>query len=130
MGFCSSCREIAGNCDYRTGRMVALALPTVITWGKARFSMEELREMAGGGVPHVKGDLHDAFLRFAKQAFRLIHPQIDVIARRRHARSTLEQATKMKLAQPGLSRQTVEVELLGNVFGHPVGDLAKLVTGQ
>jgi len=43
-------------------------LPTIIAWGKARFSAEELREMAGIGVADVEGDFHHAPLRLAQQA--------------------------------------------------------------
>jgi hypothetical protein len=38
--------------------------------------------MAGIGVAHVKGNVHHAFLRFAEQSFRLIHPQRDMVAGR------------------------------------------------
>jgi hypothetical protein len=55
-------------------------LPTVIAWGKARFPTEELREMAGIGVAHVKGNLHHALFRFAEQSSRFIHPQRDLVA--------------------------------------------------
>src|SRR5437867_11239086 len=110
---CSTCREIAGKAQES-------ALPPVIAWGEAGFAAEELREMAGIGVADVKRDVHDALIRFAEQAFCLIHPQIDVIARRRRARGALEQAIKVKLAQPNLSRQPIKVELFGEVFGHPV----------
>jgi hypothetical protein len=81
-----------------------LTLPTVVARGKAGFSAEELCEMAGVCVANIKGNIHNALLRFAKQSSRDIHAQINLIARRRNARGTLEQALKVKLAQPRLSR--------------------------
>jgi len=48
----------------------------------AGFSAEELCEMARVCVVNVKGNIHNAFLRFAKQLSRDIHPQINVIPQR------------------------------------------------
>ena len=101
----------------------ASMLPTVVAWGQAGFSAEELCEMAGIGIAYFKGNLHYALLRFAQQSSREVDAQIDVIARRRHAQGALEQAIKMKLAQSRLRRQPIKTEVFGDVFGHPVGDL-------
>ena len=43
-----------------------LALPTVIARGKACLSAEELCEMAGICVAHLKSNIDNALLRFAK----------------------------------------------------------------
>jgi hypothetical protein len=65
---------------WRESEMVwGLTLLTILARGKAGFSAEELREMAGIGVAHLKGNLHNALLRLAQQSSRDIHPQIDVI---------------------------------------------------
>jgi hypothetical protein len=57
-------------------------LPTVVAWGAAGFSAEELREMAGVGVADFEGDIYHAHLRLAQPPPRFIHPQVDVVARR------------------------------------------------
>ena len=105
-------------------------LSAVIARGQACFPAEELREMAGIGVAHVQRDFHHAPLRLAEPAARLVHPQTDVVMRRRHAQRAFEQAVEVKLAQAGLRRQPVQVKLLGDVFRHPVRDLPQLVAGQ
>ena len=104
----------------------ASTLPAVIAWGKAGFPAEELREMAGIRVADFKSDSDDALFRFAQQLSRRIQPQIDVVARRGYAHGILEQAMKMKLAQPRLSRQLFKVEVFGGVPGYPSGYLSKL----
>ena len=111
-------------------RVAASTLPTVIAWGEARFPAEKMREVAGSGVAHVEGNIHHALLRFPKQSSREIHPQIDVILRRRHPCGTLEKAVEVKLAQPELRGQLIQIEFIRNVFGHPVGDLSHLEAGQ
>ena len=40
----------------------------------------------------------------------------------------LKQAMKVKLAQACLGRQPIEIEIFGDVFGHPVRYLSKLIT--
>src|SRR5436190_20907228 len=52
-------------------------LLTVIARGESSFFTEELRKMAGIGVAHVEGGFHHALLRFAEQAFRLVHVPTD-----------------------------------------------------
>src|SRR5439155_8081145 len=103
---------------------------TIIARGEACFSSEQLREMAGIAVAHVERHINDALLCFTEASARSIHPQVDVILRRRHACRTLEQASEMKLAQPGLCRQLIQGEFLRHVLGHPVSDLSKLESRQ
>jgi hypothetical protein len=55
--------------------------------------------MAGIRIAHLNGNGYHALLGFAEQAFRLIHPEIDLVVQRRYAHSTLEQAMEVKLAQ-------------------------------
>jgi hypothetical protein len=83
-------------------------LPAVVARGETGFPAEDLREMARVGVADVEGNRHHALLGFAEQAFRLIHPQVDVVVRGRYAHGALEQAMKMKLAQPRLGGQLVQ----------------------
>src|SRR5713226_7003053 len=98
-------------------------LLTVIARGEARFFTKQLREMAGIGVADIERDFHHAPLRFAEQAFRLVHPQVDVVVRRRHAHGTLEQTIEVKLAQACSCRQSVKVEFFGDMLLYPVRDL-------
>ncbi len=86
--------------------------------------------MAGVCVADIQGNIDDALVRFGQQSARDIHPQINVIARRRDSHGTPEQAMKVKFAQPCLSCQPIKVEIFSDVFGHPVGYLSKLITGK
>jgi hypothetical protein len=54
-------------------------LPTIIAWGQAGFSAKELCEVAGVCVTHIKRNIHNTPLRFAKQLFIR---KINVTARR------------------------------------------------
>ncbi|HMG73615.1 MAG TPA: hypothetical protein VK582_08945 [Pyrinomonadaceae bacterium] len=102
-------------------------LPAVVARRQAGFSAEELCEMAGVCVANIKGNIHNALLRFAQQSARYIKPQIYVIARGWDAHGSLEQPMKVKLAQPCLSRQPIKVEVFGDVFSDPVCYLPKLI---
>jgi hypothetical protein len=86
--------------------------------------------MAGIGVAHVECDFHHAPLRLAEQALRLVHPQVDVVTRRRHAHRSIEEAIEIKLAQSGLSRELVEIKSIRQMCSHPIGQLSHLVAGQ
>ena len=86
--------------------------------------------MARIAVPDFERDIQDALLCFAEQFARSIHPQIDVILRRRHTGRALEQPSEMKLAQAGLCGKPVQSELFLHVFGHPLGNLPKLEPRQ
>ena len=59
--------------------------------------------MAGVRVADFEGDVHHAHLRLAQQPAGYLHPQVDVVARGRHARGSLEQALEVELTQPRLS---------------------------
>jgi hypothetical protein len=76
--------------------------------------------MAGGGVTHVEGDIHHAHLRLAQQSPRFVHPQLDLMARRRDAHGAVEEAPEVKLTEPRLRRQLGEAEVFGDVVGYPV----------
>ena len=86
--------------------------------------------MARIAVTDVEGDVQDALLCFAEQFARSIHPQIDVILRRRNTGRALEQSVEMKFAQAGLRGQLVQTKLFLHVLGHPIGDLPELEAGQ
>jgi hypothetical protein len=72
-------------CSLTVGRVPRAAqrrstLPTVVAWGQAGFSAEELCKMTWVRVANIEGNIDNTHLRFAKQLSRDVHPQINVIA--------------------------------------------------